>query len=157
MLLSTGLSLFAANGATFTQQLTEGSGEKPCMGPVTHTDSPGCVARKAMAQALQAERDVANVNGQLTGQAKGNKNMMQCVGPLLQCTGVNIRGGGLVVGGSWNPHGAWEGVDMDGRLEQAGMVEANDKLLLSISPVSPLPQLGGENPRCSVCRNALKV
>ena len=33
------------------------SAERPCQGPVTHTDSPRCVARKAMAQALQAEHD----------------------------------------------------------------------------------------------------
>ena len=41
----------------------------PCDGPVRHGDTPLCVARKAMAQALQAEKDVIAAHERVAEQA----------------------------------------------------------------------------------------
>mmetsp|Transcript_16957 Transcript_16957/g.33944 ORF Transcript_16957/g.33944 Transcript_16957/m.33944 type:complete len:436 (-) Transcript_16957:59-1366(-) len=46
-----------SSAQSLEEEEEEGKGPK-CEGPVRHGDSPGCVAKKAMAQALQAEKDV---------------------------------------------------------------------------------------------------
>ncbi|KAJ1472555.1 hypothetical protein T484DRAFT_1839855 [Baffinella frigidus] len=43
---------------------------KPCSGPVRHMDTPLCVAKKAMAQALQAEHDVQSVDASIDAQVR---------------------------------------------------------------------------------------
>jgi hypothetical protein len=40
----------------------------PCDGPIQHSDTPLCVAKKAMAQALQAEKDVIAAHEKITQQ-----------------------------------------------------------------------------------------
>ena len=44
-----------------------GEAEPACEGPVRHLDSAACVARKALAQALQAEKDVQRVDSRIGG------------------------------------------------------------------------------------------
>jgi hypothetical protein len=53
-----------AQGAGSASEAEQGP---PCYGPVRHLDSPLCVAKKAMAQALQAEKDVQAVDGEISG------------------------------------------------------------------------------------------
>jgi hypothetical protein len=53
-----------AQGADSASEAEQGP---PCYGPVRHLDSPLCVAKKAMAQALQAEKDVQAVDGEISG------------------------------------------------------------------------------------------
>jgi len=66
-------------GGVQSQQLAESGEGQPCSGPVTHTDSPECVAKKALSQALQAEKDVDSVRGEIGEQRDRNKNMMTWV------------------------------------------------------------------------------
>ena len=40
----------------------------PCDGPIKHSDTPLCVAKKAMAQALQAEKDVIAAHEKIAQQ-----------------------------------------------------------------------------------------
>lgn len=49
---------------------SRGSSGRPCTGPVRHTDTDDCVAKKAMAQALQAERDVMSVDSNIDTTSK---------------------------------------------------------------------------------------
>eukprot|EP00960_Hanusia_phi_P038770 753587-Hanusia_phi.AAC.1 len=49
---------------------SNGSGGRPCEGPVRHTDTDDCVAKKAMAQALQAEKDVMSVDSNIDETSK---------------------------------------------------------------------------------------
>jgi len=51
-----------AQAGTGTSQLSEAKEKPPCEGPVRHLDDDGCVSKKALAQALQAEKDVQLVN-----------------------------------------------------------------------------------------------
>lgn len=66
-------------GGVQSQQLAETGEGQPCSGPVTHTDSPECVAKKALSQALQAEKDVDSVQGEIGEQRDRNKDMMTWV------------------------------------------------------------------------------
>jgi len=66
-------------GGVQSQQLAETGEGQPCSGPVTHTDSPECVAKKALSQALQAEKDVDSVQGEIGEQRDRNKGMMTWV------------------------------------------------------------------------------
>ena len=50
-----------ASGAG-TSQLAGAKEKPPCEGPVRHLDDDGCVSKKALAQALQSEKDVQLVN-----------------------------------------------------------------------------------------------